>query len=170
MIYNNYSKTVAENSDLSEQEITSLNSKILPYIGENISGSKVNALITVVYAMNRNFEGEKITMSWQTGGIDPDGNYNTTKTDKKVKIPKNPLAFYYLIAYNTNCKQKKTFATCERKDNKVTKRTHLNYFGSCLVGEGCLIERENVYTLKGEIYYERESRHHDQPSVWRGRT
>ena len=59
MIYNNYSKTVAENSDLSEQEITSLNSKILPYIGENISGSKVNALITVVYAMNRNFEGEK---------------------------------------------------------------------------------------------------------------
>ena len=85
MIYNNYSKTVAENSDLSEQEITSLNSKILPYIGENISGSKVNALITVVYAMNRNFEGEKITMSWQTGGIDPDGNYNTTKTDKKVK-------------------------------------------------------------------------------------
>lgn len=85
MIYNNYSKTVAENSDLSEQEITSLNSKILPYIGDNISGSKVNALITVVYAINRNLDGDKIVMDWQTGGIDSDGNYNTTKTDKKVK-------------------------------------------------------------------------------------
>lgn len=85
MIYNNYSKTVAEKSDLSEQEITSLNSKILPYIGDNISGSKVNALITVVYAINRNLDGDKIVMDWQTGGIDSDGNYNTTKTDKKVK-------------------------------------------------------------------------------------
>lgn len=83
MIYNNYSKKVADNSDLTEQEITALNSKILPYVGDNVSGSKVNALITVVYAMNRNLEGDKISMDWQTGGLDSAGNY--TGTDKKVK-------------------------------------------------------------------------------------
>lgn len=94
MIYNNYSKTVAENSDLSDQEITSLNSKILPYIGENISGSKVNALITVVYAMNRNFEGDKIVMNWtdedgKSGGINAQGNYlSGNNNTKKVKTGK----------------------------------------------------------------------------------
>lgn len=94
MIYKNYSKTVAENSDLSEQEITSLNSKILPYIGDNISGSKVNALITVVYAMNRNFEGDKIVMNWtdedgKSGGINAQGNYLSGNTNtKKVKTGK----------------------------------------------------------------------------------
>lgn len=94
MIYNNYSKTVAENSDLSDQEITSLNSKILPYIGDNISGSKVNALITVVYAMNRNFEGDKIVMNWtdedgKSGGINAQGDYLSGNTNtKKVKTGK----------------------------------------------------------------------------------
>ncbi|WP_278834553.1 hypothetical protein, partial [Mitsuokella multacida] len=72
--------------------------------------------------------------------------------------------------YNTNCKQKKTFATAERKDNKVAKRTHLNYFRSTSQGEAFLLDNENVYALKGEIHHERESRHHDQPSVWCGRT
>lgn len=83
LVYNNYSKTVVKNSDLTEQEITSLNSKILPYIGDNVSGSKVNALITVVYAMNRNIDGDKITMTWNNGGIDSSGNYSGT--EKKVK-------------------------------------------------------------------------------------
>ena len=83
LIYNNYSKTVVENSDLTEQEITSLNSKILPYIGDNISGSKVNALITVVYSMNRSIDGEKITMTWNNGGIDSSGKYSGA--EKKVK-------------------------------------------------------------------------------------
>lgn len=93
MVYNNFSKNVTENTDLSDQEISALNSKILPYVGENISGSKVNALITVVYAMNRNIENEKVVMSWKfkkdgeteytTGGIDNTGNYKSGS--KKVR-------------------------------------------------------------------------------------
>lgn len=76
--------------------------------------------------------------------------YNLENRQKR-KNPKNPLAFYYFLAYNTNCKQKKTFATAERKDNKVAKRTYLNYFHPISEGGAFLPGNENVYAMKGEI-------------------
>lgn len=83
MIFHNMSSTVANNSDLKEQEVSSINSKILPYIGENISGSQVNALIQIVYSIDRSLDVNKISISLPDGGgIDNNGEYLSTGKKK----------------------------------------------------------------------------------------
>lgn len=44
MIFRNMSKSVVEDTSLSKQQISEFNSKITPYVGNNISGSNVNNL------------------------------------------------------------------------------------------------------------------------------
>lgn len=39
-------------SDMTEQEIEAFNSKITPYLGQNVSGSQVNALLTYCLSVN----------------------------------------------------------------------------------------------------------------------
>ena len=98
MIYSNMSSKVASNSDLKEQEVSSINSKILPYVGENVSGSQVNALIQIVYSIDRSLDFNKISISLPDGGgIDNNGAYLITGK-KKVATGK-----YYkveIINYN----------------------------------------------------------------------
>ena len=52
IIFNNFSKNVKDNANMDEQEISNFNSKITPYIGENINGSQVNALIQLVISID----------------------------------------------------------------------------------------------------------------------
>ena len=52
MVFNNMSSTVKENANLDEQERNAFNSEILPYLGQNISGSQVNVLIQKVISID----------------------------------------------------------------------------------------------------------------------
>ena len=54
MVFRNMSGTVERNANLTSQQIASFNSKITPYIGENIPGSQVNALIQLARTINQN--------------------------------------------------------------------------------------------------------------------
>ena len=54
MIFSNMSNSVKQDSSLQKEEIASFNSKITPYIGENISGSQVKALVQLVRSIDQN--------------------------------------------------------------------------------------------------------------------
>ena len=51
-VFNNMKNSVVENANLDEEEITSFNSQITPYLGQNISGSQVNALIQLAISID----------------------------------------------------------------------------------------------------------------------
>lgn len=53
-IFNNFGGAAKENADtrLNEQEVGAFNSRILPYLGQNIPGPNVNALIQYVISNN----------------------------------------------------------------------------------------------------------------------
>lgn len=51
-IFNNMSNSVIENANLDSEEISSFNSQITPYLGQNISGSQVNALIQLAISID----------------------------------------------------------------------------------------------------------------------
>jgi uncharacterized alpha/beta hydrolase family protein len=52
VIFRNMSATVKNEANLDKEQITTFNSKILPYIGETISGSQVNALMQYIRTVN----------------------------------------------------------------------------------------------------------------------
>ena len=54
MIFNNLSNSVKTDSSLQQQDISSFNSKLTPYLGNNVSGSQVKALIQLVRSINQN--------------------------------------------------------------------------------------------------------------------
>ena len=51
MVYNNAKATVGS-ADLSEAEISAFNAKFTSYVGTNITGSQVNAMLQLVFANN----------------------------------------------------------------------------------------------------------------------
>ena len=52
VIFNNMGNTAKQAANMDKQEIESFNAKITPYVGENISGSQVNALIQLVISID----------------------------------------------------------------------------------------------------------------------
>ena len=48
LIFNKMGNSAKEAANMDEQEIANFNSKLTPYIGQNISGSQVNALIQLL--------------------------------------------------------------------------------------------------------------------------
>lgn len=59
MIFRNMSKSVVEDTSLSKQQISEFNSKITPYVGNNISGSNVNNLRQLVISIDNNAKVNK---------------------------------------------------------------------------------------------------------------
>lgn len=53
-IFNRFSITAKESANLDEQEISSFNSKIRQYMGNNIAGSQINGLIDLVRSIDNN--------------------------------------------------------------------------------------------------------------------
>ena len=51
-VFKKWSDTGMKMSDMSQQEIEAFNSKITPYLGQNVSGSQVNALLTYCLSVN----------------------------------------------------------------------------------------------------------------------
>lgn len=82
MIFRNMSDTVENNANLTEQEISAFNNQILPYVGENVTGSQVNALIQTVRSINQaaiNDDTSK-TVSITFPGADGNGNVTLSVT------------------------------------------------------------------------------------------
>ena len=52
LVYKNFSGSVKDSANMDEQEVANFNSKISPYLGDNVSGSQVNALIQLVVSIN----------------------------------------------------------------------------------------------------------------------
>ncbi len=52
LIFNRMGGAAKEAANMDEQEVANFNSKITPYVGKNISGSQVNALIQLVISLD----------------------------------------------------------------------------------------------------------------------
>ena len=51
-VFKQWSDKSMKMADMTEQEIEAFNSKITPYLGQNVSGSQVNALLTYCLSVN----------------------------------------------------------------------------------------------------------------------
>ena len=106
LVFRNFSESAKEMANMDEQEIASFNSRITPYIGNNISGSQVRALVELVRAIdlkaiNQN-DNKRVTIKDNNNdvivGID---NKNKITGDGVKKIATNQ---YYNVSevYNRN--------------------------------------------------------------------
>ena len=74
LVYKNFSGSVKDSANMDEQEVANFNSKISPYLGDNVSGSQVNALIQLVVSINNsaistNELGKSVSITYpSTGG------------------------------------------------------------------------------------------------------
>ena len=102
MIFNSMSGTAKKMANMDEQEIAAFNSKITPYLGQNISGSQVNALIQHVIATDISavqsgepFKAIKITFPGNTSGITVnDSGITYGSGTKRVETGANK---YYIV-------------------------------------------------------------------------
>ncbi len=81
MLFNRMGGTAKEMANMDKQEIAAFNSKITPYLGQNISGSQVNALIQYVISNDlscvqsgETFKAIKITFPGNDSGISVDNS------------------------------------------------------------------------------------------------
>ena len=51
-VFNNISSTAKNSANMDKQEISNFNSKITPYLGENVTGTQVNSLIQLVISID----------------------------------------------------------------------------------------------------------------------
>ena len=90
LLFNRMGGKAKEMADMDEQEIASFNSKITPYLGQNVSGSQVNALIQYVISNDlkcaqsgETFKAITITFPDNSSGIRVDGSSISYGTNKK---------------------------------------------------------------------------------------
>lgn len=95
LVFRNMSGTVEKNANLSTEVIAQFNAKITPYIGTNVSGSQVNALIQIVRAIDQkaitnNDNVQRVTISGSSGAsVKINGNkveYSTVETGKYYQV------------------------------------------------------------------------------------
>jgi len=77
VVFKNMAAPVERNSNLTEQQIASFNSKITPYIGESVSGSQVNTFMQLVRTINQKADNEQDTVK----KIKVNNSYNVTRYD-----------------------------------------------------------------------------------------
>ena len=77
VIYRNMSQSVTNNSKLDKEYITAFNSRITPYLGENISGKKILEVISLI----SNFNKYELGKYYKVSGInDSSSGFITTIT------------------------------------------------------------------------------------------
>lgn len=86
VIFSNMSGSAKQAANMDEQEISNFNSKITPYVGKNISGSQVNALIQLIIsidnsAVNSGEFGKTVSITYPP---ESGGTTNTIKVEGKV--------------------------------------------------------------------------------------
>ena len=91
MVFNSFTKNTDPESTLEPEIISAFNSKIIPYIGESISGSQVNTLIQLARSINQKAIAEgnntkTITITGKATLNPNDGSYKTVETGKFYKV------------------------------------------------------------------------------------
>lgn len=112
LIFNKMGNSAKEAANMDEQEIANFNSKITPYIGQNINGSQVNALIQLVIsidnsAVSANDTTKTVSIVYP---IDDAGNTNkidvesgaVTGTDRTKRVITGAGKFYKVEAKYTD--------------------------------------------------------------------
>lgn len=82
LIFKNMANSATNNTTLDRQEIARFNSQISPYLGKNVSGSKVNELIQLVRTINQKAKVENKDDSDNTGKISINGKYENIERVK----------------------------------------------------------------------------------------
>ena len=96
LIFNRMGSSAKEAANMDEQEVANFNSKITPYVGKNISGSQVNALIQLVISLDNSAKSSgdatkavSITYPLEAGGTNTisfsGGNVSGINGVKRVK-------------------------------------------------------------------------------------
>lgn len=112
LIFNKMGNSAKEAANMDEQEVANFNSKITPYVGKNISGSQVNALIQLVISIDNSAKSSgdttkvvSITYPLEAGGTNTisfsGGNVNGLNAVKRVKTGSG---VYYTVSaeYDSN--------------------------------------------------------------------
>ena len=106
LIFNKMGGSAKEAANMDEQEIANFNSKITPYVGKNISGSQVNALIQLVISIDNSAKSSgdttkavSITYPLETGGTNTisfsGGDVSGLSNGKRVKTG---AGVYYTVS------------------------------------------------------------------------
>ena len=111
-VFNKMSGSAKQAANMDEQEIANFNSKITPYVGQNINGSQVNALIQLIISIDNSainsgdtLKTVSITYPLEAGGnntIEVSGN--TINGINAVKRVRTGAGVYYNVSaeYNEN--------------------------------------------------------------------
>ena len=112
VVFNNMSNSAKQAANMDKQEIESFNAKITPYVGQNINGSQVNALIQLIISIDNSainsgdtLKTVSITYPLEAGGnntIEVSGN--TINGINAVKRVRTGAGVYYNVSaeYNEN--------------------------------------------------------------------
>ena len=112
LMFNKMGGSAKEAANMDEQEIANFNSKITPYVGQNINGSQVNALIQLIISIDNSainsgdtLKTVSITYPLEAGGnntIEVSGN--TINGINAVKRVRTGAGVYYNVSaeYNEN--------------------------------------------------------------------
>lgn len=111
IVFSGARTTIIDNSDMSQQEITTFNNKFTPYEGERVRGSQVNSLIQAVISNNQAAidKGEDATK-----GITVTGEgINILPTTASTSVKKLPAGTIYTVTfeYKNSLVNKITIAT-----------------------------------------------------------
>ena len=81
LIFSKMSDSAKSAANMDEQEIANFNSKLTPYIGQNVNGSQVNALIQLVISIDNSAVSSKDTIKVVSVEYPIDDAGNTNKID-----------------------------------------------------------------------------------------
>ena len=93
MVFRNMSRPVQEEANLDAQSKSAFNSKIIPYIGKNVSGSQVNALIQLA----RTIDQKAITDGDTIRRVTITGDGNVTISGNNVNYKNVETGFFYTV-------------------------------------------------------------------------
>lgn len=88
VVYNMAAETVNNSANLSEYEIQSFNEKFTKYLGDNVSGTTVNAMINTVF--NHNLAQEQDNAAKKVTVIVKSTSLSGTVIDREAENPKSP--------------------------------------------------------------------------------
>lgn len=99
LIVVNNTRSTIDQTNLSEQEIQTFNSKFTPYEGTNISGSRVKTLIQTVRASNQANSDKQISFAYAASST---ANANNNTIDEVTTEINTGSTYSVTLGYGTN--------------------------------------------------------------------
>ena len=96
IVFSGARTTIIDNSDMSQQEITTFNNKFTPYEGERVRGSQVNALAQAVLSNNQSAKNNGET---ETKGITMNGKVNINSDGTSTSFTRLPAGTFYSVKF-----------------------------------------------------------------------